>query len=149
MSNALASRSRNRNRKQDASAKAPPGAATSKWEWVSAGLGLAVVAGMVGFIGFNALTTDPFVPAVTLDHLGTEQTPGGYVVRFRARNSGATTAAALTISGELHDGSTLLESSEVTLDYLPPRAERQGGLIFHNDPSAHDLRLEPRGYVDP
>ena len=140
---------KNRNRKQHASDEARPGAATSKWEWVSAGLGLVLVLGTVGFIGFNALTTDPFVPTVTLDHLATEQTPGGHVVRFRVRNSGAATAAALTISGELYDGSTLLETSEVTLDYLPPRAERQGGLIFQNDPFAHDLRLEARGYVDP
>jgi uncharacterized protein (TIGR02588 family) len=136
-------------RKQQASAKAWSGAATSKWEWVSAGLGLLLVLGAVSYLDFKALTTDPFVLAVTLTHLGTEQTAGGHVVRFRARNSSAATAAALTISGELYDGSTLIETSEVTLDYLPPRAERQGGLIFQNDPSAHDLRLEPRGYVDP
>ena len=145
----MAPRSGNRDRKQSAHARALPGAATSKWEWASGGLGLALVVGMVGFIGFNALTTDPFVPTITLDHLGTERTPGGHVVKFRARNSGAATAAALTISGELYDGSTLLESSEATIDYLPPRARRHGGLIFQNDPSAHDLRLEARGYVDP
>ena len=140
---------KNRNRKQNAAGNARPGAATSKWEWVSGAFGLLLVLGMVGFIGFNAVTTDPFVPAVSLDHLGTEPTPGGYVVRFRARNSGAAAAAALTISGELYDGSTLLETSEVTLDYLPPRGERHGGLIFRNDPAGHDLRLEARGYVDP
>lgn len=145
----MASRSSKRDRDQNASARALPGAATSRWEWVSGGLGLALVVGMVGFIGFNALTTDPFVPAVTVDHLGTVRTPGGHVVRFRARNSSAATAAALTISGALYDGSTLLESSEVTLDYLPARAERHGGLIFQNDPAVHDLRLEARGYVDP
>jgi uncharacterized protein (TIGR02588 family) len=126
-----------------------PGAATSKWEWVAAAVGLVLVLGAVGFIVYNALTAEPSVPAVTVEHVGTERSAGGYVVKFRARNSGPSTAASLTISGTLHDGSTEIEKSEVTLDYLPPRGERQGGLIFQTDPSEHELRLTAQGYVDP
>ena len=126
-----------------------PGAATSKWEWVAGAVGLLLVLAAVGFIAFTALTTEPSVPAVTVEHVGTEHTPGGYVVEFRARNSGPSTAASLTVSGSLHDGSTEIETSEVTLDYLPPWGERHGGLIFQADPAGHELRLEAEGYVDP
>jgi uncharacterized protein (TIGR02588 family) len=126
-----------------------PGAATSKWEWVAGAVGLVLVLGAIGYIAFNALTTEPSVPAVTVEHVGTERNDGGYVVKFRARNSRPSTAASLTISGTLHDGATEIESSEVTLDYLPPRGERKGGLIFQADPAVHDLRLEAEGYVDP
>ena len=125
------------------------GAATSKWEWVAGAIGLVLVLGAVGFIGYNALTTAPRVPEVTIEHVGTEPTPGGYVVEFRARNSAPSTAAALTISGTLYDGSTEIETSQVTLDYLPPHGERRGGLIFRTDPAGHELSIEAEGYVDP
>ena len=128
---------------------ARPGAATSKWEWVAGAIGLVLVLGTVGFIAYNALTAEPSVPEVTVEHVGTERNAGGYVVKFRARNSGPSTAASLTISGTLHDGSTEIERSEVTLDYLPPRGARQGGLIFQTDPAKHELSLEAEGYVDP
>ena len=134
----------------DASREVPHGAATSRWEWVSAGFGLLLVLTTVGYLGYEALTTDPVVlPDVTIDHIGTEQTSGGYIVRFRARNSGPATAAALGISGELHDATAVIESSEVVLDYLPSNAERLGGLIFQNDPSRYELKLEAKGYSDP
>jgi uncharacterized protein (TIGR02588 family) len=126
-----------------------PGAATSKWEWVAGGVGLALVLGAVGFIAYNALTAEPSVPAVTVEHVGTQRNAGGYVVEFRARNSGPSTAASLTISGTLYDGSTGIETSQVTLDYLPPRGERRGGLIFQTDPAGHELKLKAQGYVDP
>jgi uncharacterized protein (TIGR02588 family) len=126
-----------------------PGAATSIWEWVAGAVGLVLVLGAIGFIAYNALTAEPSVPAVTVEHVGTQRNVGGYVVEFRARNSGPSTAASLAISGTLHNGSTEIERSEVTLDYLPPRGERQGGLIFQADPAGHELRLEAQGYVDP
>ena len=145
----VVTRRKSGNRQAEASREPLQGAATSKWEWVSAGLGLLVVVGAVGFLGYNAVTTDPYVPVVAIEHIDTEQTPGGYIVRFRARNSGPSTAASLNISGSLYDGSSLVERSEVVLDYLPPRGERQGGLIFQTDPAGHDLRLRANGYVDP
>lgn len=141
---------KSRTRQLDASHEAAPhGAATSKWEWVTAGLGLLLVLTTVGYLGYEALTTDPAVPDITIDHIGTEQTAGGYIVRFRARNSGPATAAALGISGELYDATAVIESSEVVLDYLPSNADRQGGLIFQNDPARYELRLEAKGYFDP
>ena len=136
----------NSNRKQG---ETRAGAATSKWEWVAGAVGLVLVLAAVGFIAYTALTTEPSVPVVTIEHVSTERTPGGYVVEFRARNSGPSTAASLTISGRLYDGSTEVESNEVTLDYLPARGKRQGGLIFQSDPAGYELKLEAEGYVDP
>jgi uncharacterized protein (TIGR02588 family) len=123
--------------------------ATSRLEWLSGGLGLLLVLTTLGYIGYNAMTSEETVPAVTIDHLSTEPTPGGFVVTFRARNSGPSTAASLLIRGDLRNGSRTVETSEVTLDYLPPRGERRGGLIFHNDPGRYELRLQPKGYLEP
>jgi uncharacterized protein (TIGR02588 family) len=136
-------------RQREEARQPPPGAATSKWEWVSAGLGLLLVLGTVGYISYNAVTTEASPPVVTVEHTGTEPTSGGYVVKFRARNSGPSTASALAISGELIEGSTVVEKSEVVLDYLPSHGEQQGGLIFQTDPAGLELRLEAKGYLDP
>jgi uncharacterized protein (TIGR02588 family) len=142
-------RSKSRSQRPGEPRQAPHAVPTSKWEWMSGGVGLVMVLTMVGYIGYNALNAEPLVPAVTVDHLSTEPTPGGYVVTFRARNGGPSTAASLLISGGLSDGSRDIETSEVVVDYLPPRGERRGGLIFQNDPSRYQLHLEPKGYVDP
>jgi uncharacterized protein (TIGR02588 family) len=136
--------SKSRNQLRD-----PRVTATSKWEWISGGLGLLLVLTMLGYIGTNAMTSEPSVPAITFDRLSTEPTTGGYVVTFRARNSGPSTAASLLISGGLSNGSRIIETSDVTLDYLPPLGERRGGLIFRNNPDRYQLRLEPKSYVEP
>lgn len=141
--------SKSRNQRRGDQRQAVHAAQTSKWEWVSGAVGLVMVLAMVGYLGYNAMTAESSVPGVTVDHLSTQRTSGGYVVTFRARNSGPSTAASLLISGRLNDGSRNIETSEVVLDYLPPRGERRGGLIFQNDPSGYQLRLEPKGYVDP
>ena len=140
---------KNRDRPKDAAREPPHGAATSRWEWVTAGLGLLLVLGTVAYIGHEALTTAPLVPDVTLEHIRTEPTSGGHVVKFRAHNAGPSTAAGLSIIGELLDGAQVVEESEIVLDYLPAHGERLGGLIFRNDPARYDLRLEAQGYVDP
>ena len=64
---------KNRDRPKDAAREHPHGAATSRWEWVTAGLGLLLVLGTVAYIGHEALTTAQLVPDVTLEHIRTER----------------------------------------------------------------------------
>lgn len=122
---------------------------TSKWEWVAAALGLLIVLGMLGYVGYHGLTATASVPVVTIEHAGTEAIPGGYVVRFRALNSSSSTASALRVAGELRDGGEVVESGQAVIDYLPGYSERQGGLFFRQEPNRYELRLYPLGYVDP
>ncbi len=123
--------------------------ATSKWEWVVAALGLMLVVGTVGYIGYYALTTKGKITAATVEPIGVEATSGGHVVRFRARNHSSATAASLQITGELRQGGSVVETSQVTLDYLPPFSERQGALVFQEDPRRYELRIMPKGYIEP
>ncbi len=118
-------------------------------EWIVAGLGVLLVGGAIAFLVYHSMTrgrTPPDLRAVAervleLDH--------GYVVQFRALNEGGSTAAEVTIEGELvaPDGAT--ERAEAVLDYLPPRSDREGALLFTTDPRRGELRLRATGYAKP
>lgn len=41
------------------------------------------------------------------------------------------------------------EHGEATLDYVPQHSEREGGLLFLNDPARHERQLRVKGYVEP
>ncbi|WP_265499719.1 hypothetical protein [Paracoccus beibuensis] len=122
---------------------------TSALEWAVALLGAAIIAGTVGFMIRHGLTHPATAPDVVVSPGMPRQVSGGYLVEFTAFNRGNTTAASLTIKGSLTDGNRIIETSEVTLDYLPQRASRTGGLFFQNDPAQHDLSAEAGGYVAP
>jgi uncharacterized protein (TIGR02588 family) len=74
----------------------------------------------------------------------------GHLVEVRAINERRATASRLKHEGVLvgRDGAAI-ERSQTTLDYLPGRSERAGGLFFTRDPRDLDLRLRPPGYVRP
>ncbi len=42
-----------------------------------------------------------------------------------------------------------METSGATLDHLPARSNRAGGLFFDHDPRAFALRLRAKGYHEP
>ncbi len=124
-------------------------ASASKLEWAAAAVGLVLVVGMVAFIAYYALTTEAKAPAVTVEVIGVESVADAYLARFRAKNRSSATAAALRVEGELRQGQTVVESSQATLDYLPPFSERRGGLFFQQDPRRYELRIAPKGYAEP
>jgi len=122
---------------------------TSPLEWVIAAMGGALVAATLAYLVICAMAEPPRPPAVTLSVTSVTTTPGGYLVSFRAENTGGQTAAGLQITGELRDGEVVVESREATLDYLPQQSERRGGLFFTHDPAAHEVSLRAHGYADP
>lgn len=73
----------------------------------------------------------------------------GYVMTFKARNVGSTTAAALTVQARLLDGDQVIEEHEATIDYLPEQSERDGGFFFREDPRQHRIELTSDGYASP
>jgi uncharacterized protein (TIGR02588 family) len=118
-------------------------------EWIVAGLGVLLVGGAIAFLIYHSMTrgrTPPDLRAVAervldLDH--------GYVVQFRALNEGGSAAAEVTIEGELVGPDGMTERAEAVLDYLPPRSDREGALLFTGDPRRGELRLRATGYAKP
>jgi uncharacterized protein (TIGR02588 family) len=118
-------------------------------EWIVAGVGALLVAGVIGYLIVLATTRDATPPEVRVVAQRVLELPGGWLVEFRAINDGAQAAAQLLVEGELRGPGDASETSEATIDYLPARSEREGGLIFSRDPRGHELRLRAKGYVQP
>lgn len=118
-------------------------------EWVVAGIGALLVAGTIGYLVTQALWRDATPPDVRLVAEPARAQQGGWLVRFHALNQGGEPAAELLIEGELRDPEGTVETSEATLDYLPPGSQRAGGLLFSRDPRQFELALRAKGYARP
>jgi uncharacterized protein (TIGR02588 family) len=119
------------------------------WEWVLAGIGAAMLLGVVGYITFHGLAYPDAPPEVVVEALGSSPSGDGYLVRFRARNIGTSTASSLRITGQLFRNGRSVQTSTAVLDYLPQQSEREGGLFFSEDPASGQLLLRPEGYLEP
>lgn len=119
------------------------------WMWAVALVGLALVAGSIAFMLYEATAGDSSPPDVSVRVDSILTTRSGYLVKFRAVNEGGSTAEGLTVEGELRDAGGSVETSETTIEYVPSHSEREGGLFFTRDPRAHELRIRAKGYEKP
>lgn len=125
------------------------GEGTSPLEWLVAALSALLVLGTIAFLLHAALGSPATPPRITIQVDSVVRAGPGWLVEFRARNDGETTAAGLVVEGELRAGTGPVEKSQVTIDYVPARGVRRGGLFFTEDPRRHRLRIRPLGYDRP
>ena len=121
----------------------------SRFEWLAAVAGTLIVLAAVGFLLHDAIVPPTTPPDIAIEVDSIVEVRGGYLVEFRAVNTGYATASALVVEAELLDGEEVVASSEVTLDYVPEQAERAAGVFFTEDPRRHRLEIRPRGYEHP
>jgi uncharacterized protein (TIGR02588 family) len=118
-------------------------------EWITGGVGLLLVSGVIGFLLYQALGEDRIPPAVNVEVHSVVQITNGYLVEIRALNQGTSTAQGLVIEGELRKGVEQVERSHTTIEYLPPHSEKKAGLFFTQDPRLLELKVRPLGYEEP
>ena len=119
-------------------------------EWIAGGVGLVLLIGLLGTIGYDAFTgasREP--PEVIIEIRGTKKVAGGHVVGFKAVNLKGGTAAALEIESQLLDGASVVETSSATIDYLAGHGSAEGGLFYQHDPRGLTIRARPLGYQTP
>lgn len=121
----------------------------SIWEWVVAAIGFVLVFGVIGFMLYRGIGGNSSPPDLIVQIESMLPTSNGYLVTFVVTNRGELTAAGVTVQGELHNGAERVESSAATLDYVPSRSQRRGGLYFLNDPQQNELQLWAQGYERP
>ena len=126
-----------RNRKEVA-------AAIPVWSWVAAALGLILVAGSVGFMLYQHFAEDRTPPLVAIEVQSVVPSGDGYVVTIDVTNRGSAVASGLVIEGVLNDTATAVETSTITIDYVPSGSHRQAGLYFSRDPGGLTCRFGPR-----
>lgn len=118
-------------------------------EWLIAGIGLVLVAGVLGLLLYKAIWREASPPQITIRVNSIVPVQNGYVVQFRAINQGGSTGEGIVIGGELRHGAETVESSQTTIDYLAANSERGGGLFFTHDPRQFDLQIRALGYEEP
>ena len=122
---------------------------TPVWEWIIAAGGLILVIATLGTTLYRAVIEESTPPILAISVEEIVPTPNGYLVKFRVKNTGNQTAAALTIEGELKNGADSAETSTATLAYAPANSVRQGGLFFTKNPQNFDLQIRATGYEEP
>ena len=118
-------------------------------EWLIGGAGALLVGAIVGYLIYAAVGRDEMPPDVRLLVLEVRQVPEGHLVRIEATNEGSLAASELQIEGEiaLPDGTS--ETSDVTIDYLPPRSKREAAFMFQADPASGVVKLRPKSFTRP
>ena len=119
------------------------------WMWGIGLVGLVLVLGSIGFALYEAAAGDSSPPDVTVHVQEILPAQDGFLVEFRVVNEGGTTAAGLTIEGELRNGTEIVEASDTTVEYVPSHSEREGGVFFTRDPRQYELQLRAKGYETP
>ncbi|MGE0179360.1 MAG: TIGR02588 family protein [Sphingomonas sp.] len=131
-------------------AKEKKASGTPLLEWIAAGIGLALLLGLLSVIGREALRGGPTEPpAIEVSVRRIAATPSGYVVEFEARNIAGGTAQSVDVEGMLTSGGAPVERSGITFDYIPGHSHRSGGLFFRRDPRQGVLALRALGYQIP
>lgn len=117
-------------------------------EWLVSGLGLLLVLATAGYMGYAALTKKDSPPDIQVELLSFQPQRQGFLAAFRAVNHGDQAAHEVHIIGQMGEGDAA-ELSDATLDFLPARSEKQGGLFFTRQPLKEALSLRASGYQAP
>jgi uncharacterized protein (TIGR02588 family) len=119
------------------------------WMWGIAFLGLALIAGSIAFMLYQAVAGDSSPPDITVHVDSIVPTRNGYLVMFRAVNDGGSTAEGVTIEGVIRNGTEIMETSHTVIEFVPAHSEREGGLFFGSDPALSQFQLRAKGYENP
>lgn len=147
MSQAQADKTKNQD-EQGEQEEQPGQTRNSVLEWAVAGLGFVLVTFAVGFMTFQAFTSQDLPPNIELRVVSVQDVQGGYLALLEARNRGDEAAAEVGVEGTIERGGQELETSETTFDFIPSGSVREGGLFFTEDPRGA-LTLRSVGYREP
>ena len=118
-------------------------------EWVTGLVSALLIATLIGYVGWNALTEELKPPEFAIEATGMERVTGGYRITFDIENRANATAAAVIVRGELLRGEESVETVDVTFDYVPGESQSSGAILFTTDPGSARLTLRAVGYTDP
>ena len=119
------------------------------WSWAVAALGLVLVGSSAGFMLFKAFVGDASPPQIEIDVVDVSPSGDSFLAEIRATNRGGTAAAGVVIEGALRSAEASVETSTITLDYVPSGSQIFAGLYFARNPREFDLQVRAKGYEQP
>jgi uncharacterized protein (TIGR02588 family) len=118
-------------------------------EWAVGLASTLLVAAMIGFIFYQAVTQSPLPPRLSIERLPTVAGDSDRHVRFAIHNDANRTAAAVLVHGEATRQDGRSEVAETTFDYVPAQSRATGALIFSIPVTEANLTIRASGYMDP
>jgi uncharacterized protein (TIGR02588 family) len=119
-------------------------------EWSVFAFSAALVLAVVAILAASAAEREPAPPDLRVS-LGEAKSAGGgtYAIPVRVRNAGGRTAAAVRVEVALEKAGERIESSELTLAFVPAKSDREGWAVFHRDPACCAITTRPVGFESP
>ena len=116
-------------------------------EWAVFGVGLALVAGALGFLIYDGATSGGAPPQFDIALGAPEQRGRNFVVPVRVTNTGDETAEGVHVEVTLEGAAG--ERGEFVIAFLPRGGTREGSVTFDADPRGGNLRARVLGYEKP
>jgi len=118
-------------------------------EWIVAGISTVIVLVLSGFILFEAVTKTGGMPDISFAISRSAAMGTAYVIEVEVRNDGHVTVAGVDIEAEAALSEGQIETSTVTLDYLPAESSTEVGLVFSQQVDPEQVTLQVLGYRYP
>lgn len=117
-------------------------------EWVVFAISALLVAGVIGFLGWNIFSSDDKPAAFRIEIGSVTVLPESSVVQVKVTNIGSRTAAEVNLSilarypaGEKEAG--------LTIDFIPRGGTRDGYAVFEGMGKPEDVTARVLGYIEP
>jgi uncharacterized protein (TIGR02588 family) len=117
-------------------------------EWVAAGVGGCLLVAVVVILALETLAGRGAPPDLVVRVQSATKVEAGYRLEIEVDNKGDQPAGQVEVEAQLTSGSAQ-ETASLTLDYVPGRSTRAGGLFFEHDPRQGEMTLRATAYSAP
>ena len=110
-------------------------------EWIVFSISLLLTLGTFSYLGYKTYTHQPSSPDILVEYSPNPTDNAPYRYHLIIQNIGGETAEEVLIEMMLQENGKTIESSEVTLSFVPKKSKREGWITFTNDPALADTIL--------
>lgn len=125
--------------------------ARSVAEWITLGISVAILAGIIGLVSYLHFTGEDSPPDIVVEaHLDqVYDGDGGWYVPVTIRNAGGTTVEDVQVTGELDTGEGEPETADFTIRFLVGGEQAEGAFIFQANPASGELTTSAGSFKVP
>jgi uncharacterized protein (TIGR02588 family) len=121
----------------------PGGAGRSLAEWVTLALSFLVVGSLIAVaLEEESIRQeeDGSSLLVTFDINDSRREGNSFAIPYTVLNTGSEAISSADVWIDVYDGEALVESAEITVEFLPLQGQQRGEYVSAYDPATHTLR---------